>query len=360
MLSRKNILLIPLLAAAFMIAGCYHSGNPVGPMEFSGQIQTQSQISKITIPAGAVIDSAAFVINVDTAISEMVSLYAVANLWEENSVTWNSFSAGYDATSEADFTPDNPGWYSIDVTSLVNSWMDSTAANNGILLKEESPAGLQYYSSRESGTAPYLKVYWTLNGMSQSDSTAASADAFINSGDADANFGDSTALITGWTDTTEYQSLIKFGIEWGPVYTGCTRGYGYWKTHSGYGPAPYDSVWAGLGEDSTFFLSNQSNYEVMWTAPKRGNAYYMLAHMYITTDLNFLGGADPTAVQTAFDDATALFETYTPEDIGKLKGNDPLRKQFISLKNMLGQYNDGTTGPGSCDNIMSYRSVSAE
>lgn len=355
MLRRRNILLLPLLAAAFMIAGCSHSENPVGPIQ--SPVQTQTQISKITIPSGAVIDSAALVINVDTAMSEMVTLHAVTNYWEENSVTWNSFMAGYDATSEGDFTPDNPGWYSVDVTSLVNSWMDSTIANNGILLKEESPAGLQYYSSRKSGMAPYLKIYWTLNGMSESDSTTASADAFIFSGDADTNYGDSTALITGWTDTTENQSLVKFEVEWGPVYTGCTRGYGYWKTHSFYGPSHYDSVWAMLGEDSTFFLSNQSNYQVMWTSPKHGNAYYMLAHMYITTELNFLGGADPTDVQTTFDDATALFETYTPEDIGKLKGNDPLRKQFITLKNMLARYNDGTIGPGSCSEIMSFQAV---
>lgn len=353
MFKRRNILLIPLLAAAFMIAGCYHSENPVGPVQSSSQ--SPSQINKITVPAGAVIDSAAFVVNVTTALNEMVTVHAVTEYWEENSVTWNSFAGAFNATSEGDFTPDNPGWYTVDVTSLVNSWLDSSMVNNGILLKEESPAGLQYFASREDSMGSYLKIFWTLNGMPGSDSTVAMADAFIYSGEADMNYGDSTDLIAGWPDTTEYQSLVKFEVEWEPPYMGCTRGYGYWKTHSGYGPAPYDSVWAMLGEDSTFFLSEKSNYEVMWTPPKHGNAYYMLAHMYITTDLNILSGADPSDVQEAFDDATVLFETYTPEEIGDLHGNDPLRQQFISLKNMLGQYNDGTIGPGSCGESSTYR-----
>lgn len=65
---------------------------------------------------------------------------------------------------------------------------------------------------------------------------------------------------------------------------GCTLTQGYWKTHSKYGPAPYDDAWALLmpnGEDTTFCLSNLSNYTVLWTNPRGGNAYYILAHQFI-------------------------------------------------------------------------------
>jgi hypothetical protein len=86
----------------------------------------------------------------------------------------------------------------------------------------------------------------------------------------------------------------------------------------------------------------------MWTSPSGGNAYYQLAHQYIATKLNFLAGADPSEGQEAFDEATDLFETYTPEYIGSLKGNNPLRQQFIGLKSELAQYNGGEIGPGSC------------
>jgi len=196
--------------------------------------------------------------------------------------------------------------------------------------------------------SPYLKIYWTLNGSSGYDSTDALADTYIRSDQGDSNFGNSNELITGWQDTVEVQTLVRFEIEQ-IIYSGCTRSFGYWKTHSAYGPAPYDTTWALIGEDSTFFLSNQSYYEVLWTPPRGGNAYYMLAHKYIATNLNFLNGADPSAVQNAFDEATTHFNTYTPEDIGSLKGNDTLRQQFIELKNILGQYNGGDIGPGSCD-----------
>ncbi len=132
---------------------------------------------------------------------------------------------------------------------------------------------------------------------------------------------------------------------------GCTLTPGYWKTHSTYGPAPYDETWALIGEGTPFFLSGQSYYEVLWTNPFGGNAYYILAHAYIAAELNFLNGADPSAAQAAFDEATALFETYTPEYVAALKGKagNTLRAQFVSLATILDDYNNGYIGPGHCD-----------
>jgi hypothetical protein len=132
-----------------------------------------------------------------------------------------------------------------------------------------------------------------------------------------------------------------------PCEEGCTLTPGYWKTHSIYGPAPYDDTWAMIGEDTIFFLSGQSYYYVLWTEPN-GNAYYILAHAYIAAELNQLNGADFTDAQDAFDDATALFETYTPEEIGALKGNNALRQQFLALATILDDYNNGLIGPGHC------------
>jgi hypothetical protein len=341
----RNLLLMPVIISVIMLAGCYHNQNPVEPMHTSNP----TVIPKLTIPAGAVVDSAFFFINVTAAAGEEVTLHGITNTWDESTVNWNNFGGAFNASSEGDFTPAAPGWYNVNVSSLVNSWLDSTFANNGILLKEEMPAQMQEYSSKEGGMSPYLKIFWTLNGSSGYDSTDAAADSYIFSGDGDVNYGDSTHLITGWQDTTEYQTLVKFEIEQTPMSGGCTRGYGYWKTHSKYGPAPYDSIWAMLGEDSTFFLSGQSFYQVLWTQPKHGNAYYILAHQYIAVDLNMLKGADPSDVQEDFNDATSLFELYTPGDIGALHGNDTLRQHFISLSGILGEYNSGVIGPGSCD-----------
>jgi hypothetical protein len=91
-----------------------------------------------------------------------------------------------------------------------------------------------------------------------------------------------------------------------PCGGGCTLTPGYWKTHSSYGPAPYDDTWAQIGEDTIFFLSGQSYYDVLWTNPE-GNAYYILAHAYIAAQLNLLNGASaPAEVDVALAMADVL------------------------------------------------------
>lgn len=134
-----------------------------------------------------------------------------------------------------------------------------------------------------------------------------------------------------------------------PCPSECTLTPGYWKTHSELGPAPYDDNWANLsgGASTSFFLSGQSWYEVLWTSPQ-GNAYYILAHAYIAAKLNGLNGADTSAVASALSQAEALFATYTPEQVGALRGNKWQRSSFLTLATLLDNYNNGLTGPGHC------------
>jgi hypothetical protein len=139
-----------------------------------------------------------------------------------------------------------------------------------------------------------------------------------------------------------------------PCATGCTLTQGYWKTHSTYGPASKpDASWnllpGGAGPTTVFFLSGASWYQVFWTAPA-GNQYYNLAHQYMAARLNVLDGASaPASVATAIASATTLFQTYTPAQIGALKGSNSLRQQFVALAGTLGSYNEGQIGPGHCD-----------
>jgi len=133
---------------------------------------------------------------------------------------------------------------------------------------------------------------------------------------------------------------------------GCTRSQGYWKTHSEYGPAPYDSTWAELeaGADTPFYLSEQHYLTVLWTPPIRGNAYYILAHQFIAAQLNILSGAPaPVAVQEAMTAAESLFISYTPAEIGALAGNNDTRQMFIDLAWTLGSYNEGGLGVPHCE-----------
>ncbi len=131
-----------------------------------------------------------------------------------------------------------------------------------------------------------------------------------------------------------------------PCADGCTLTPGYWKTHSKYGPAPYDATWALLGEDSAFFLSGQSNYQVLWTSPAGGNAYYILAHAYLAAKLNGLNGAATTpAVDAAMAYAESFFGSYTPTSTL----SRAVRNTAIANADLLDNYNNGLVGPGHCD-----------
>ena len=136
-----------------------------------------------------------------------------------------------------------------------------------------------------------------------------------------------------------------------PCAGGCTLTQGYWKTHSDYGPAPYDDTWALLpsGPNTIFFLSGQSWYQVFWTPPA-GNAYYNLAHQYMAAMLNILNGADSSSINSTLNQATALFNTYTPGQVASMKGKtgNATRAAFLSLAATLDAYNNGLIGPGHC------------
>lgn len=127
---------------------------------------------------------------------------------------------------------------------------------------------------------------------------------------------------------------------------GCSLTQGYWKTHSTYGPAPYDATWALLGpdaEDTAFYSSGQSWYEVLWTAP-RGDAYYILAHQFIAAKLNALRGTETSEVDTALADADALLAGAVPGDLTSEERHDAL-----DLAETLDAFNEGRIGPGHCD-----------
>jgi hypothetical protein len=118
---------------------------------------------------------------------------------------------------------------------------------------------------------------------------------------------------------------------------GCTYTIGYWKNH------PYD--WP------TDALSLFSRYEAMcilWTPPKKGNAYLILAHQYIGAELNVVNGASiPDAVLEAWFCAQELLETYMAA--GDIPKKSPDRALAINLACMLDDYNNGLIGPGHCD-----------
>lgn len=146
------------------------------------------------------------------------------------------------------------------------------------------------------------------------------------------------------------------------VYGGCTLTQGYWKTH-GFDAKKrkFDNTWDMIGEHTSFFSSGITYYQAI-NEKAKGNAYYILAHQYIAAQLNFLNGANPADALQAFDAATQLFNTYTPNDIKGLAGNDPVRQAFIAAKDVLDDYNNGFNGvgPGHCDDKSTIANIDSD
>ncbi len=164
------------------------------------------------------------------------------------------------------------------------------------------------------------------------------------------------SFITNDTETSGSDSWTVI-VTVPPCDMGCTLTPGYWKTHSHHGKAPEDDAWFLLGDidadgvsegaDETFFKTknSQTYYQVLWTAPSGGNAYYILAHQFIAAKLNILNGASSTPeVDAALAWATNFFNAYTPTS----KLSKTVSQQAKTYADLIDQYNNGLIGPGHC------------
>ena len=121
-----------------------------------------------------------------------------------------------------------------------------------------------------------------------------------------------------------------------PTSVGCTYTQGYYKNKG-----------SGLLPAGNFFLSGQTWLAVLETEPKKGNAYYILAHQYIAAAMNAKSASLPTAVATAITDGTAYFGKASPND---WSANGAYSKdQLTGWADLLDSYNSGQTGPGHCN-----------
>ena len=105
------------------------------------------------IPAGAIITSADVTLNeVVNQGPTTVSVHPVTNVWNEATVTWNSFSNGYTASSITSFSNGGAGHtgpISFSMASMVQAWVTGST-NNGIALL--APTN-NTWSSSEAATA---------------------------------------------------------------------------------------------------------------------------------------------------------------------------------------------------------------
>lgn len=126
-----------------------------------------------------------------------------------------------------------------------------------------------------------------------------------------------------------------------PPDHGCTFTQGYYKNKG-----------EDLSKAYDFDGGTDNGYDVLWTKP-RGNPYYILAHQYITADLNLMGGAVmPPYVDAAFDAATAYYadpdvSPATPLGAG---GTEYTKDEITGWSEILDDFNNGVSigGPPHC------------
>jgi hypothetical protein len=118
----------------------------------------------------------------------------------------------------------------------------------------------------------------------------------------------------------------------------CTYSQGYWRNHP--------NAWPVTSLTLGTVTYQAAELMAILDNPARGNGLVILVHQLIATKLNIANGADASAVQQAVTDADNMIGALVVPPIG----NDSLPPaQTGDLTETLTEYNEGTIGPGHCN-----------
>ena len=135
----------------------------------------------------------------------------------------------------------------------------------------------------------------------------------------------------------------------------CTRTFGYWKTHAGFGPqddevSPLLPIWLGDGSGKSIQVTDAATAVAIFEAAAYGGKRNGIAKLYIqllAAKLNFASGASDADVANTVIDADAFLAMYDWMDWDSLSEED--QEMVLGWKDMLDDYNNGFIGPGHCD-----------
>ncbi|WP_437954919.1 thrombospondin type 3 repeat-containing protein [Sorangium sp. So ce119] len=126
--------------------------------------QALFRFSLDAIPAGATVVSARFGARAFSSGEQTVRAHRITAPWDEQTVTWQSFAASYDEHVEATLAGAGSDAVAVDLTELVQAWVDGAHDNHGFLL-EQALTGRTSYRSREhpnAGDRPWLEVCYLM------------------------------------------------------------------------------------------------------------------------------------------------------------------------------------------------------
>jgi hypothetical protein len=123
-----------------------------------------------SIPVNATITSAnLYLYEQSNKAGQLTYIYRVTSNWSEGSATWLTWSllgGDFDnGTSYFTYIPNqNNCMVTLDITPLVQAWVNGTYNNYGLMLYSTGPNHIISYSSKEDGTAsrqPKLDIIYT-------------------------------------------------------------------------------------------------------------------------------------------------------------------------------------------------------
>lgn len=351
---RQHLRLLGIIAMVSVLAACSKE-TPVGP---EPQSQRSSNLASTTIPADAVVDSVWLQLYPASAANPF-SLHLVTADWDESSVTWNSLGDSFIDSPTASGAIADTGWVSVDVTDVVNAWLNGGSANYGLVIRSlpDSTANSVCFASREQGElGPHLVLYLTLPDSSQTVETlAATADATVDQAWPDSNFGAASTLCAGSdnVDGPFMRGLLRFELEVEEPEEpdqGCTRSKGYWKNHAGLGPQEdVVSQWLPISLGSLTVSTPDTAVLVLkqFTFGRPSNGITKLYAQLLAAKLNIASGALSDDVDDVISSADTFLSDHVWTDWDSLSKGD--RKHVLSWMGTLDAYNNGLIGPGACE-----------
>ena len=145
---------------------------------------------------------------------DQINVHRITEPWDEATVTANSFNDAYAPEIMGSVVSDHYGWHSVDVTALMQSWLNGTYTNYGLLLEQNDPQATKcrIYSREYPVDQPYLEIVYNTAEGPQTVLLPDVADSFVWGFQPDTPHGDMKVLYTGIDDDSELpkKALLYF------------------------------------------------------------------------------------------------------------------------------------------------------
>ena len=274
----------------------------------------QPLAAQVSIPQGSMINSAVFSVYVvapPIPTNQTVNLHRITEEWTELGITWANFADHYDPAVVGSFYTDHIGWQTVDLTLLVQNWVDNIYPNFGVVLMQGMTPYNVYYSSEAANPElrPKLDIWYTtptgesLNVTIQRPDIAQDgvADAYITQLYPYSNDGAGPTFITGNVNGYEKYSVVRFFISVVPGSPG-TGTPGYWMNHPEAWPVPGITI-GGI------YYSMDDAIMLMKSPVATDKTYSMFAAL-VAAKLNVMIGNDDSCIAETIAAADAWMATY--------------------------------------------------